>query len=127
MPEQGAFFQPTLLTDIPEGSVTASSEFFGPVAQLYRVADEDEAVRVANSSPFGLGGSVFSTDIPRAQRVARRLDTGMVYINHPTGAKADIPFGGVKHSGYGHELLDLGLKEFVNQKVVAVADIDAAF
>lgn len=127
VPEQGAFFQPTLLTDIPEGSVTASSEFFGPVAQLYRVADEDEAVRVANSSPFGLGGSVFSTDIPRAQRVARRLDTGMVYINHPTGAKADIPFGGVKHSGYGHELLDLGLKEFVNQKVVAVADIDAAF
>lgn len=127
VPDQGNFFRPTLLTDIPEGSTTATSEFFGPVTQLYRAADEDDAVRIANSSPFGLGGSVFSTDTARAQQVARRLDTGMVFINQPTGTAADIPFGGVKRSGYGHELLDLGLKEFVNEKVVAVSDIDAPF
>lgn len=127
VPATGAFFRPTLLTDIPLGSRTASTEFFGPVTQLYRFHDEDEAVEIANSSPFGLGGSVFSRDVARAQRLARRLDTGMVYINQPTGVKADIPFGGVKHSGYGHELIDLGLKEFVNEKVVVVSDIDKAF
>ena len=68
-----------------------------------------------------------STDIDRAQRVARQIDTGMVYINQPTGVKADIPFGGVKNSGYGHELIDLGIKEFANQKVVVVSDIDGSF
>ncbi|AXE37400.1 aldehyde dehydrogenase family protein [Acidipropionibacterium virtanenii] len=127
VPEQGAFVRPVLLTDIPEGSETARTEFFGPVTQLYRAADEEDAVRIANASPFGLGGSVFSSDIARAQDVARRMDTGMVFINQPTGVAPDIPFGGVKRSGYGRELLDLGLKEFVNQKVVAVADIDGSF
>lgn len=127
VPEQGAFFRPTLLTDIPAGSQTAHTEFFGPVTQLYRAKDEDDAVRIANDSPFGLGGSVFSEDIARAQTVARRIDTGMVYINQPTGVKADIPFGGVKNSGYGHELIDLGIKEFINQKVVVVSDIDGSF
>ena len=63
----------------------------------------------------------------RARKVARRIDTGMVFINQPTGVKADVPFGGVKHSGYGHELIDLGIKEFVNQKVVVVSDIDGSF
>ena len=127
VPEEGAFFRPTLLTDIPAGSTTAHTEFFGPVTQLYRVKDEEEAIQVANDTPYGLGGSVFSTDVERAQRVARRIDTGMVYINQPTGVKADIPFGGVKNSGYGHELIDLGIKEFVNQKVVVVSDIDGSF
>ena len=127
VPAQGAFFRPTLLSDIPAGSGTAHTEFFGPVTQLYRVKDEAEAVRVANDSPYGLGGSVFSTDIDRAQRIARQIDTGMVYINQPTGVKADIPFGGVKNSGYGHELIDLGIKEFANQKVVVVSDIDGSF
>jgi succinate-semialdehyde dehydrogenase/glutarate-semialdehyde dehydrogenase len=127
VPEQGAFVRPVLITDIAEGSVTSQTEFFGPVTQLYRAADTDDAVRIANDTPFGLGGSVFSTDIERARKVARRIDTGMVYINQPTGVKADIPFGGVKHSGYGHELIDLGIKEFVNQKVVVVTDIDGSF
>ena len=127
VPEQGCFFQPTIMTDIPVGSPTANAEFFGPVSSLYRAADEDDAVRIANSSPFGLGGSVFSADIHRAQRLARRLDTGMVFINQPTGVAAEIPFGGVKRSGYGRELVDLGLKEFVNEKVIAVTDIDGAF
>ncbi|MGP6173779.1 NAD-dependent succinate-semialdehyde dehydrogenase [Corynebacterium sp. A21] len=127
VPAKGAFFRPTLLTDIPAGSKSAHTEFFGPVTQLYRAKDEDDAVRIANDSPFGLGGSVFSQDIARAQAVARRIDTGMVYINQPTGVKADIPFGGVKNSGYGHELIDLGIKEFINQKVVVVSDIDGSF
>jgi succinate-semialdehyde dehydrogenase/glutarate-semialdehyde dehydrogenase len=127
VPERGAFVRPTLLTDIPEDSVTARTEFFGPVTQLYRAKNADDAVRIANSSPFGLGGSVFSADIHKAQQVARQLDTGMVYINQPTGVKADIPFGGIKNSGFGHELIDLGLKEFVNQKVVVNSDIDGSF
>ena len=127
VPEQGAFFRPTLLTNIPDDSKTAHPEFFGPVTQFYRAKDEDDAVRLANNTPYGLGGSVFSEDIERARKVARRIDTGMVYINQPTGVKADIPFGGVKNSGYGHELIDLGIKEFVNQKVVVVSDIDGSF
>ena len=127
VPERGAFFQPTIMTDIPVGSPTASTEFFGPVSSIFRAEDEDDAVRIANSSPFGLGGSVFSNNIHRAQSVARRLDTGMVFINQPTGVAADIPFGGVKRSGYGRELVDLGLKEFVNEKVIAITDIDGQF
>ncbi|STD13579.1 Succinate-semialdehyde dehydrogenase [NADP(+)] 1 [Dermatophilus congolensis] len=127
VPEQGAFFQPTILTEIEVGSKTSMREFFGPVSQIYRAKDEDDAVRIANSSPFGLGGSVITQDIARAQKIARRLDTGMVYINQPTGAKPDIPFGGTKRSGYGRELTELGLHEFVNQKVVVVTDIDGSF
>ncbi|WP_124039348.1 NAD-dependent succinate-semialdehyde dehydrogenase [Neoactinobaculum massilliense] len=127
LPDQGTFFQPMIITDIPEGSDTRHTEFFGPVAQFYRAKDEEDAIRIANDTPFGLGGSVFSRDIHHAQAVARRIDTGMVYINQPTGVKAEIPFGGTKRSGYGRELTELGLKEFVNQKVVAVRDIDGEF
>lgn len=127
VPEQGAFFQPTMITDIPEGSKTSQQEFFGPVSQIYRAKDADDAVRIANASPFGLGGSVFTTDEEEGRALARRLDTGMVYINQPTGVKADIPFGGTKRSGYGRELVDLGLLEFVNDKVVVVSDIDGSF
>lgn len=121
VPGRGAFFQPVLLGDISEDSDAFHTEFFGPVTQLYRAKDEEDAIRIANDSPFGLGGSVFSRDIEHARTVARRMDTGMVYINQPTAGRPDIPFGGVKHSGYGRELTGLGLKEFVNQKVVAVA------
>lgn len=126
LPDQGTFFQPMIITDIPEGSDTRHTEFFGP-AQFYRAKDEEDAIRIANDTPFGLGGSVFSRDIHHAQAVARRIDTGMVDINQPTGVKAEIPFGGTKRSGYGRELTELGLKEFVNQKVVAVRDIDGEF
>lgn len=127
VPTQGSFYQPTLLTDISPDNPAYHTEFFGPVSQIYRVADEDAAIKLANDSPYGLGGSVFSRDVARAKRVGGQLETGMVYINHPTGVKADIPFGGVKNSGYGHELIDLGLTEFVNEKVVVVSDIDGAF
>ena len=127
VPEEGFFFQPAILTNVTKDNPAYSQEFFGPVAQLFRVADEQAAIELANDSPFGLGGSVFTRDIERGRQVARRLDTGMVYINQPTKVAADIPFGGVKHSGYGHELIDLGIHEFVNQKVVGVADIDGKF
>lgn len=127
VPSQGAFFQPTILTDIAADNPARHEEFFGPVTQLYRVADEEEAITVANDSPYGLGGSVFTTDEERGRAVARRIETGMVFVNHPTGVKADIPFGGVKNSGYGHELIHLGFDEFVNIKVIDVVDIDAPF
>lgn len=127
VPSQGSFFPPTIMSDIEVGSETANSEFFGPVSSLFRAKDEEDAIRIANSSPFGLGGSVFTSDHERGKRIARRLDTGMVYINHPTAVYPDVPFGGVKRSGYGRELIDLGLLEFVNEKVVGVSDIDGPF
>ena len=127
VPSTGAFFQPTILTDVTKDSPSYHQEFFGPVSMIIRVADEAEAIEVANDSPFGLGGSVFTADTERGYKVAEQIDTGMMFVNHPTMVKADIPFGGVKRSGYGHELTDLGLFEFANQKVIDVVDIDAAF
>lgn len=121
----GAFMQPTILTDIEPGTPAYTEEFFGPVALFFRVADEDAAVALANDSSFGLGGSVFTRDIARGKRVASRIDTGMVFINHPTWTAADLPFGGIKHSGYGRELSSLGIQEFVNKKLIRVADINA--
>lgn len=127
IPEQGNFFKPVILTDIPEGSYARTHEFFGPVSQVYRVKDTAEAIKLANDSPYGLGGSIFTTDIERAREIAAQLDTGMVYFNHPTGVSYDIPFGGVKNSGFGRELIDLGLHEFVNIQVVANSGIDDEF
>ena len=119
----GAFMQPTILTDIKPGSPAYTEEFFGPVALFFRVPDEDAAVALANDSRFGLGGSVFTRDVARGKRVARRIETGMVFINHPTWTSADLPFGGINHSGYGRELSSLGIQEFVNKKLIRVADL----
>jgi len=127
VPQQGAFFQPTILTDVKPDNPAFQTEFFGPVSLVFRVADEDEAVDVANASRFGLGGSVFTRDLIRGVRVARRVETGMVFVNHPTLVKSDIPFGGVKNSGYGSELTEYGIREFVTNKVVGIVDIDAPF
>jgi len=127
VPTQGNFYQPTIITGITPKNPAYHTEFFGPVSHVYRVADEAAAIKLANDSPFGLGGSVFTKDIERGKRVARQLDTGMVFLNHPTGVKADIPFGGVKNSGYGHELIDLGIHEFVNIKPIVDTPIDDAF
>jgi succinate-semialdehyde dehydrogenase/glutarate-semialdehyde dehydrogenase len=127
IPSKGAFFQPTILTEMDPKNPTYYEEFFGPVSMIIRVKGEAEAIAVANDSPFGLGGSVFTKDTERGKKVAKQIDTGMVYVNHPTMVKADIPFGGVKHSGYGHELTNLGIQEFVNKKVIDVVDINAAF
>ena len=127
VPTQGALYQPTILTNITPDNPAFHTEFFGPVSSIYRVASEEEAIAIANDSPYGLGGSVFTTDIERAKRVAAKFETGMVDINLPTGVKADLPFGGVKNAGYGHERIDLGLTEFVNGKLVVVTDIDGSF
>lgn len=114
----GNYFEATLLTGVTPEARAFKEELFGPVAVVYRVADEDEAVALANDSPFGLGGTVVGADLDRAERVAERIDTGMVWINHPTGTQADLPFGGVKRSGVGRELADLGIDEFVNKKLI---------
>ncbi|MUH03481.1 aldehyde dehydrogenase family protein [Bombella sp. ESL0387] len=127
VPNQGAFFQPVVLTELDENNEARHWEFFGPVSQLYRAKDENDAVRIANDSPYGLGGAIFSRDEARAVRVASKIRTGMVFINHPTTTKAELPFGGIARSGYGRELMSLGIKEFVNHKLVNVMDIDSPF
>lgn len=127
VPTQGAFVQPTVLTDVTPDNPTYHMEFFGPVSMLFRAKDEYDAVRIANDSPFGLGGSVLTRNGKHGAEVAARLSTGMVYVNHPTRVKADLPFGGISRSGYGRELTGLGIKEFVNHKLISVVDIDAEF
>jgi succinate-semialdehyde dehydrogenase/glutarate-semialdehyde dehydrogenase len=120
--DKGAFMQPTILSDITPDNPAFSQEFFGQVALVFFVEDEDEAVALANNSPFGLGGSVYSNDIAHAKRVASRIETGMVFINYPSVSAPDLPFGGIKRSGYGKELSNLGIEEFINKKLVCVAD-----
>jgi succinate-semialdehyde dehydrogenase/glutarate-semialdehyde dehydrogenase len=114
----GAFVEPTILTGVTPGMRVFHEELFGPVAVVYRVPDEDAAIRLANDSPFGLGGAVFCSDPDRARRVADRLECGMVWINSPVSSSPDLPFGGVKRSGFGRELSDLGMREFVNHKLI---------
>lgn len=127
VPQQGAFVQPTILTEVTPDNPAYHMEFFGPVSMIFRAKDEHDAVNIANDSPFGLGGSVFTADTAKGAEIAKRISTGMVYINHPTRVKADLPFGGVRRSGYGRELTGLGIKEFVNHKLISVVDIDAEF
>ena len=116
----GAFMQPTILTGISASNPAYKEEFFGPVALFFQVPDEDAAVALANDSSFGLGGSVFTQDIERGKRVARRIDTGMVFINSSAVSSPELPFGGVKNSGYGRELSGAGIQEFVNKKLIRV-------
>jgi succinate-semialdehyde dehydrogenase / glutarate-semialdehyde dehydrogenase len=122
----GSFMQPTILAAIRPDNPAFREEFFGPVALFFRVKNEDEAVALANDSDFGLGGSVFTKDVARGMRVASRIDTGMMFVNHPTWTTPDLPFGGIKNSGYGRELSSMGIQEFVNKKLVRVASIDAS-
>jgi succinate-semialdehyde dehydrogenase / glutarate-semialdehyde dehydrogenase len=114
----GAFVEPTVLTDVTPQMRAYHEELFGPAAVIYRVADAAEAVELANSSSFGLGGVVYSADPARAQEVAGLLETGMVWINSPQGSLADLPFGGTKRSGTGRELGPYGVDEFVNKKLI---------
>jgi len=117
----GYFLEPTILTGIKPENPAYYQEFFAPVALIFRVKDEKEAIKLANDSPYGLGGSVITRDIERGKRVARQIETGMVFINRATWTAPDLPFGGVKNSGYGRELSDLGIGEFVNKKLIRVA------
>ncbi|HQW47399.1 MAG TPA: NAD-dependent succinate-semialdehyde dehydrogenase [Chitinophagaceae bacterium] len=124
---EGAFMQPTILTNIKPENPAYHEELFGPVAAFYRVKDEQSAIDLANDTPFGLGGSVFTQDIERGKRVAEQIDTGMVFINHTTWTQADLPFGGTKGSGYGRELSELGITEFVNKKLIRISKLTDPF
>ncbi|ACB94425.1 NAD-dependent succinate-semialdehyde dehydrogenase [Beijerinckia indica] len=123
-PNKGAFVQTTILTDVKPENPVYYQELFGPVAMFFKVKDDKEAIKLANDNPYGLGGSVFTQNTEHGVEVAKQIDTGMVYINHPTWTKADIPFGGVKRSGFGRELSALGIEEFVNKKLINVVPID---
>ena len=116
--QDGAWFQPTILAGVTEDMRAFSEELFGPVAVLYRVSSEDEAVELANNSVYGLGAVIQSTDAAKAQEIADRLETGMVYINEAPGSAAELPFGGIKRSGVGRELGRYGMDEFVNRKLI---------
>lgn len=124
---EGAYMQATILTDILPENPVYYEEFFGPVALFFKVKNEEEAIALANDSPFGLGGSVFTQDIERGKRIANQIDTGMVFINHPTWTQADLPFGGTKGSGYGREMAELGLEEFVNKKLIRISELGDPF
>ncbi|CAN5138774.1 NAD-dependent succinate-semialdehyde dehydrogenase [soil metagenome] len=121
----GFYMQPTILTNVEPGNPAFRDEFFGPVAMMFRVKDEKAAIALANDSDFGLGGSVFTRDVARGQRVASRIDTGMMFINNISWSDAELPFGGIKNSGYGRELGDMGIQAFVNKKLVRTADLEA--
>jgi succinate-semialdehyde dehydrogenase/glutarate-semialdehyde dehydrogenase len=116
----GNFFEPTILTDVTPDNDAYREELFGPVAQVYRVSSEEEAVKLANDTPFGLGSYVMTTDADQAVRVADQLDAGMVYVNIVGADGAELPFGGTKRSGFGRELGRLGADEFVNKKLIRI-------
>ncbi|HEY5276181.1 MAG TPA: NAD-dependent succinate-semialdehyde dehydrogenase [Coriobacteriia bacterium] len=121
----GSFMEPTILTDIAPENPAFRQEFFGPVALMFRVKDDNAAIALANDSDFGLGGSVWTKDVARGERLASRVETGMMFINNIDWSDAELPFGGIKNSGYGRELGDMGIQEFVNKKLVRVASMEA--
>jgi len=118
--DRGAYFAPTVLTGVTPEMRAYHEELFGPVAVVYKVRADEEAVALANAVDFGLGGAVWSADEERAAAVARRLDVGMANVNTPAGEGADVPFGGTKRSGFGRELGPLGIGEFVNKRLFYV-------
>jgi succinate-semialdehyde dehydrogenase/glutarate-semialdehyde dehydrogenase len=121
MDRRGYFLQPTILTGVEPENPVFHQEFFAPVAMFFRVKDEEEAIELANNSPYGLGGSIMSKNVERAKRIASRIESGMVSINEGGASSPELPFGGVKSSGFGRELADLGINEFVNKKLIKVA------
>ena len=122
----GYFFQPTVLSDIPRGSPAESQELFGPVASVWKVASIDEAIQTANSTSFGLGASVWTEDAAERARFVRDIEAGLVFINGMVASEPALPFGGVKRSGYGRELGEFGIREFVNIKSVKLANPEAS-
>jgi succinate-semialdehyde dehydrogenase / glutarate-semialdehyde dehydrogenase len=118
--DRGAYFSPAVLTGVTPQMRAFKEELFGPVAVVYKVTTDDEAVALANAVDYGLGGAVWSTDEDRAVKVAEQLDVGMANVNTPAGEGADVPFGGTKRSGFGRELGPLGIDEFVNKRLFYV-------
>jgi succinate-semialdehyde dehydrogenase / glutarate-semialdehyde dehydrogenase len=119
----GFYLEPTVLTNITENNPIYTQELFGPVACLYVVKDEKEAIRLANDTPFGLGGAIFTAALERGRKLAAQIESGMVFINQPMRTTPELPFGGVKNSGFGRELSELGFDEFVNKKLINVAAV----
>ncbi|HBX63130.1 MULTISPECIES: NAD-dependent succinate-semialdehyde dehydrogenase [Empedobacter] len=117
----GFFLQPTILTDLKPGMKAYDEEVFGPVVCIWKVKDVEEAIKIANDTPYGLGASIYTEDVPNAEKIARRIDSGMVYVNKQVSSSPDLPFGGVKHSGYGRELSKAGIMEFINKKLIMIA------
>lgn len=120
--ETSAYLSPAVLTDVPVGSEVYYEELFGPVATVYKVSSDEEALALANNSQYGLGGCVFSQDVERAQKFGLQLDVGMANVNTYAAEGAEVPFGGVKNSGYGRELGPYGMDEFVNKRMYFVAE-----
>ncbi|MGB3438982.1 MAG: NAD-dependent succinate-semialdehyde dehydrogenase [Actinophytocola sp.] len=116
--EPGAYLEATVLTGVTREMDAYYEEIFGPVVVVFRAEDEEEAIEIANDSPFGLGASVWGTDPARLRRVAERIEAGMVYVNRAGGSSADLPFGGIKRSGIGRELGAAGIEEFMNKKAI---------
>lgn len=114
MAREGFFFEPTVVADVTQGSPMFDEETFGPAAAVMRVADDDEAIAMANASTFGLGANVWTRSIEHAQKMAAEIESGMVAINGMVASDPRLPFGGVKRSGYGRELSAFGIHEFVN-------------
>jgi succinate-semialdehyde dehydrogenase/glutarate-semialdehyde dehydrogenase len=117
----GAFIEPTILTNIDKNSPAYNEEFFGPVALYFQVKNDEEAIRLANDSPYGLGAAVFTENPERAKWLASEIESGMVFVNHPVLSSPELPFGGVKNSGFGRELSSLGITEFTNRKLIRIA------
>ena len=118
---KGAYFPPGVLTGVDPDSIVAKQELFGPIATVYKVSGEDAAVELANDTPFGLGSYVFTTDPDQALRVADKIEAGMVFVNAVGAEGAELPFGGVKRSGFGRELGRFGIDEFVNKKMIRIS------
>ena len=122
----GFYYPPTVLADLADDDPSADEELFGPVAKIIPFDTDDDAIAIANSSPFGLGGSVHSGDVHRAGRIAAGVRGGMVFVNAPCKSRCDLPFGGTKASGYGRELGPPAIRQFVNPKLI-VRPVDAAY
>jgi len=121
MEGKGYYFEPTVLIDIPIISPAYSEELFGPVASVFIVENEQEAIALANDTDFGLGASLWTADIQKALQISKEIQSGSVYINTIVKSDPGIPFGGIKHSGFGRELSDFGIHEFVNTKTICIA------
>ncbi|MCY1517815.1 Succinate-semialdehyde dehydrogenase [NADP(+)] 1 [compost metagenome] len=120
----GFYLEPTIIADIAKDNPLYVQEAFGPVLSFYIVDSEEEAIHLANATPYGLGGYVFDADVENAKRVASRIDSGMVYINSCFADSPGLPFGGVKNSGFGRELSEIGIGEFLNRKLIRVSQAE---